>query len=40
VVLHYGNVRQQAWQDFMPEVNNCAIRDPEQIARVYGSISE
>jgi hypothetical protein len=40
VALYFGNVRQQAWQDFMPEVINCVIRDPDQIARVVGSISE
>ncbi len=40
VALYWGNVRRQAWQDFMPEVINCVIRDPEKIARVFGSISE
>ena len=38
--LYYGNVRQAAWQDFSPEVINCVVRDPEEIARVLGSIPE
>jgi len=38
--LYFGNVRQAAWQDFSPEVINCVIRDPDEIARVLGSVSE
>jgi len=38
--LYFGNVRQAAWQNFSPEVINCVVQDPEEIARVLGSIQE
>jgi hypothetical protein len=38
--LYQGDARQPAWQDFSPEVINCVVKDPEEIARVLGSISE
>lgn len=38
--LYFGNVRQAAWWNFMPEVIQCVIQDPAEIERVTGSITE
>ena len=38
--LYFGDVRLPAWKDFMPEVIHCVERDPDEIARVVGSIPE
>jgi hypothetical protein len=38
--LYFGNVRQAAWWNFMPEVIQCVIQDPAEIERVMGSITE
>jgi hypothetical protein len=38
--LYHGSRQQSAWQNFSPEVINCVVRDPDEIARVLGSISE
>lgn len=38
--LYHGNVQAAAWQNFSPEVIHCVVADPEEIARVVGSISE
>ena len=40
VALYYGQAREGAWRDFSPEVINCVVREPEEIARVLGSIPE
>ncbi len=37
---YHGNVTAPAWQNFSPEVINCVVQDPEEIARVLSSISE
>lgn len=37
---YHGNATAPTWQNFSPEVINCVVADPEEIARVLGSISE
>ena len=38
--LYHGDARQPAWQNFSPEVINCVVHDPDEIARVLASITE
>jgi len=40
VALYQGDSRRPAWQNFSPEVIQCVVHDPEQIAHALGSISE
>jgi hypothetical protein len=38
--LYAGFIKQATWKDFSPEVINCVVQDPEEIARVFNSIQE
>lgn len=38
--FYHGRVRQPAWRNFSPEVIDCVVHDPVEIARVLGSIDE
>jgi hypothetical protein len=38
--FYFGNVREDAWKNFQPEVINCVIHDPVEIERVLNSIPE
>jgi hypothetical protein len=38
--LYLGSVKESAWKGFWPEVIDCVERDPDEITRVLGSISE
>jgi hypothetical protein len=38
--FYHGHMQRPAWRDFSPEVIHCVIHDPQEIARVLGSISE
>jgi hypothetical protein len=38
--FYHGDAQRPAWRNFSPEVIQCVVHDPQEIARVLGSISE